>query len=1010
MKKALFSILWVLAFVFSHTASAIPADPTPITIKQPNGKALTLMLQGDEHFHWATTLDGYTLVRDSRLTWVYAMPDAVGNLVPSGVTANNVEERTDEDRAFLKTISPFLSFPASQIASRDPYRFSTLHEPAFKSYPANGTVKLLVILVDFTDVPFSYGKQNFQDLVAQDGYSFNGATGSVKDYYRDNSGGQFIMDIDVVGPVHLSRNMAYYGAPSGMHNDARVNELLREAIRLVDDSVDFSLYDNNHDGIVDAFHVIYAGTPESSTQNPDEIWPHRFYVYNAHCNDNVGFRDYSISSEKQTATRMVGIGTICHEFGHVLGLPDWYDTDYRGSGGISVEVGQWSLMSAGPYLNNGNTPPYLSAVERELLGWHRHTYLSTPSENNILYPIQDSNRSFAALIKQDSSEFFAMEYRIKAGWDRFLPGHGMLIYHVDKSVNNWYHDWKNNGSGDNSLNANPSNRGYYIEIANNQQTNVDQPGAAFGVSRGTIPATRHFTPYTTPGARSKAGQTVNTPITNIQEHVSNHTLTFNFQSSHPEVITLPINPGNSFSPTLGCNYLLAHRTSGITSGILYTSSGIDSLTFASASMATGITLLESGSATLRNLTPGTTYNYRAYVIGNQQDTSYGEVLQFTTGSGLGQVVTNAADQITKTTMRLHGRKTGQGTGSIYRMGFCLIEGESVTPTLTNSRILLTSDTLSAAFSADADNLTEGTLYSYRAFIENSYGVNYGVVKTVHTDYTPILHNNIVGEPVRTYCLPDIPDSLIAEQATGGVGEIHYRWVEIHTYGQSTTAPGISNQQNYQPPATAGSRQYSRIAYCNDVVTHKSVPVTINMGQSVAGTAAYTGQDTIEANEYVYKLTITGQQGSVVRWERNINNRGWEEVENTANKVTAYDKQTAINGVYRYRCVIRHFECEEVFSNEVSVVVKNGVGMEDLSQETSRFTFHPNPSDGMVNLITDTDQPYTVSVTTLDGKQVFEKAFHAAKTQVLDLSALSAGAYIIHFTTDKHTSSQPLVIQ
>lgn len=1016
MKKTIFFILSVITLGMLQTMHAVPADPGPITIKQPNGKTLTLVQKGDEYFHWAITLDGYTLVRDETQTWVYAMPDANGNLVSSGVIACNVEERSQEDRTFLKTISPGLFFSAEQIKNERQHPASDFMKSDLgnhhKAYPTVGTVKLLVILVEFPDIRFTYPKQNFQNLVSQENYSFNGATGSVKDYYYENSNGRFNMDIDVVGPVCLSHMLSYYGGYSNDRNDGRVGDLVREAIRLVDDSVDFSQYDNDNDGIVDAIHIFFAGTPESSTGRINEIWPHRSNVYQARCNDNVGFRVYSISSERQVGYRMVGIGTICHELGHVLGLPDWYDTDYTGSGGTSVEVGKWSLMSGGPYLNNGNTPPYMSAVEREMVGWHQHTFLDSTSENNILYPIQDSNLSFATALDNDTNELYVMEYRKTRGWDTYLPNSGMYVYYVDRSVNDWYNSWKYSELGDNRVNTDPTDRGYYLVIPDNV-TDVDRLRTPFGMYSDFPPQNSHpnFTQYTTPSTKNKAGAFVNIPITNIKEYPQGDSLRFDFKSSCPAVQTgqPDITSSGQVSTKPDINYSIVHEGDSIvSSGILYSRDGISEILLSNAAFVEGSLNGRQGSVKITDMNPGTNYYYRAYAIG-LGDTAYGEVKMLTTSTGLGAVSTQPADQITKNSMRLHAKMTDKGEGSFVRMGICLVEGDD--PGVDTSHcIYSTTDSTLTDFSYDATGLNEGVLYSYRAFIENSFGVSYGSPLNTNTDYTPIANNNIIGETVRNYCHPATPELITAEEATGGVGEIHYRWVEIPVNRYPVTAPGIADGKDYQSQSTVGSHKYARIAYCNDIITNTSRPVTINIGESIGGTATYTGNDTVKTGDYIFKLIVTDFQGSVVRWERNVNNQGWEELPNSTNKVTTFDEQTSVEGIYRYRCVVRHFECNEVMSDEVSVVVKNDVGLEEISSNTPQFTLYPNPTKGEVTLDMNIPLPCTVSVTTLDGKKVLEKEFGELNGTLLDLSSLKPGSYIVNVKTERHSISQPLMIQ
>src|SRR5574344_1812959 len=265
----IFKTVTLMAMLFISVASfAIPANPTPVTIKQANGKTLTFILQGDEYVNWAKTTDGYTILKNNEGMYVYATKDSRDNLIPSSYIAANTNERSSEDIAFLSTTRTDLRYSSNQVSSMKNawiQKNGTIHT----KYTTTGTVKLLVILVSFSDLPFTYTNQNFQDLVKQHNYN---NYGSVKDFYLQNSDSIFTMDIDVVGPFTLPNTMAYYGGNSSSMGS---QYFVRDAINAADASVNFADYDNDGDGYVDAIHIIFAGTPESSTGNANEIWPHR---------------------------------------------------------------------------------------------------------------------------------------------------------------------------------------------------------------------------------------------------------------------------------------------------------------------------------------------------------------------------------------------------------------------------------------------------------------------------------------------------------------------------------------------------------------------------------------------------------------------------------------------------------------------------------------------------------------------------------------------------------------
>ncbi|MBP6429604.1 MAG: hypothetical protein KA273_04320, partial [Bacteroidales bacterium] len=242
-----FSILMLL-LVFSIKLLAVPANPTPITVKQPNGKSLTLTIKGDEKVNWSSTLDRYTLLRNNENVLVYAQLSEAGDLVPSRYIASNPEERSQDERAFLSTISQDLRYSSKQIKEKlSSFETGNIDYKAVTS----GTSKLLLILVEFSDKPFTYTQSDFNNLCNQVGYNANGATGSVKDYYRDNSNGALNMEIDVVGPITLPNTSSYYA-----HN--QMASLVSSALAGVDPTVDFSQYLNG-ESKVSNIHFVFAG-------------------------------------------------------------------------------------------------------------------------------------------------------------------------------------------------------------------------------------------------------------------------------------------------------------------------------------------------------------------------------------------------------------------------------------------------------------------------------------------------------------------------------------------------------------------------------------------------------------------------------------------------------------------------------------------------------------------------------------------------------------------------------
>lgn len=293
----------------------------------------------------------------------------------------------------------------------------------------NGTRHIPTILVQFSDVKFTVSNpaQSFNDLLNKKGYSDNDATGSAQDYWVENSGGKFTPIFDVYGPVTLEKASTYYGA--GSTSQEKTDECLLEAARLLDSSVDFSQYDYNNDGYIDPVVVIFAGHGQDAKVGggQDKIKPHQGSVSSSAGNrvfDNKTMFIYCISPELSTtstdASRMAGIGIICHEFGHTLGLSDYY------------KFQSFALMAYGCDNNYEATPPYLTVVERDQLRWLSWKDIPVLKEGQTTISSVKDGTAFRSNTNQ-YGEFFIYEYRSGLGWDAAIPS-GLLVYHIDRSV------------------------------------------------------------------------------------------------------------------------------------------------------------------------------------------------------------------------------------------------------------------------------------------------------------------------------------------------------------------------------------------------------------------------------------------------------------------------------------------------------------------------------------------------------------------------------------------------
>ncbi len=478
MKKNLF-LLFVIALQ-CITAMAIPADPTPVKVTQPDGSQLTIVLHGDEFFHFTTTTDGYSVVKNAAGYYTYARLDG-GRLVAGDRIARDLPQRSAADRAALAAVPKGLT---DQSASQSGQRRMASRNSAMRRVGADGMMDYdnfrgLIILINYTDKKFSMSNaSNFYDDMVNThdytGYTLHNRrvnmTGSVRDYFYDNSNHIFDPSFDVVGPVEVNMSCT---SPQGT---AAGDALFNAALAAADSLVNYADYDIDGDGYVDMVFFLVAGfSANYGGNNENYLWPHMYYLYRTPPRDGVGFGLYACSTEiagwEGYYSDVNGIGTFCHEFGHVLGLPDLYDTDYSGSGGESLNPGNWSIMAGGSGNNFGRNPVGYSLYERYALGFTTPTLIDTAGVLTI-QPLDESNEGFR-LNTDNPNEFFLVENRQAGKWDRFLPGHGMLVARVDSTNESiwWY----------NEVNCNPNHMYYELLRAkyNGQDSDTDPfPGKA----------------------------------------------------------------------------------------------------------------------------------------------------------------------------------------------------------------------------------------------------------------------------------------------------------------------------------------------------------------------------------------------------------------------------------------------------------------------------------------------------------------------------------------------------
>lgn len=450
MKKVLTSLVATLFFV--HLLYACPASQEPFVYTQPDGTKLTLRCVGDEYGSWCETLKQDIVVRNNSGYFEYATIRN-NNIEASGVrvTTNSsgvvlAAPRTLASRASManlmanqrdEVIAKIDSMNQAEEANVSKGTTTTAKRAAKKKTPLSlGHPKVLCILVDFDDQHFRRKRDDFKNMWNQEGYKFHegGAYGSVKDFYRENSYGQMDVTATIVGPIRASmksRNYRLTDSKKDLIGYIRVHMLVQEAINAAKDSVDFKQFDSDGDGNVDAVHVVFAGYDSSEDPIVGLIWPHQGVALSTQKGGGRTWK-YIITSELagNSGTKLASMRTICHEFGHVLGAPDFYDTDYEKSGGKYPGTGYYDVMESGGHHHN----PYTKAF---IYGWISPTKLVTqniikPLPNKV-YTLRPRNKFDDVYLLVAGEELFLLENNAGQGFDSGCY-EGLLVYHIHKDI------------------------------------------------------------------------------------------------------------------------------------------------------------------------------------------------------------------------------------------------------------------------------------------------------------------------------------------------------------------------------------------------------------------------------------------------------------------------------------------------------------------------------------------------------------------------------------------------
>lgn len=498
------SLMFTLATLLTW---GVPARQQPFTVTNSDGTTLTLMLYGDECGHFYATPDGIPAVSDSKGDW---------HLAP---------QLADSLRHAWSRRSAQLNRQRRTRAASQEWQNSL-----------QGKRKGIVLLVNFKDKKMKSHHTNarFREMFNKTGYDGDGCTGSVHDYFYDQSYGAFDLTFDVFGPIELSMPADYYGANDQNGDDKHIAPLVDEACRKADrmNQINWGDYDWNGDGAVDQVFIVHAGNGEHSGADPNTIWAHESSLsFLKLFGDGDGaislgghaIDTYAISCELRGAspgsTALDGIGTACHEFSHCLGLPDFYDVDYGGGFGMS----NWDVMAAGNtngLSGWGESPAGFTAWERAYVGWLNLTELNAPATIENLPSIDEKPVAYVLRSPVNPDEFFILENRQSNRWFRYVGihtnAHGLLITHVDFDQQEW---------DSNNVNTDPKHqRMCIVPAAGVYGTLRNSGGTKMYITSGDqfrsqlFPGSHSITAFT-PQSHASCGGTLFTPAADGTSHL-----------------------------------------------------------------------------------------------------------------------------------------------------------------------------------------------------------------------------------------------------------------------------------------------------------------------------------------------------------------------------------------------------------------------------------------------------------------------------------------------------------
>ena len=549
-KKITFGLFACFLFLLGHDIFAVPAVPWPVEKTQPDGSKITVYIRGDEKIHWMESIDGYTLMYNTEKYIVYAERDAGRNMIPSN---RKLTETSTPPGGIMKG----LSYSQEQIRAMQQLWEVTGNIPPQRVGATTGSRKALCVLMGFKDKPFAKSKGELETLFNQLGLypADNSSKGSVRDFFRENSYGQLDLTVTLAGPYTADNNLSYYAPETRWQTFA-----LEAAQKAYNAGINFNDFADN--GVLETFHILFAGYGDENINNGQQIWSHKWGFPTVNLG-GVSLSVYSCSPELRgsSGNNTTYIGVICHELTHVFGSPDYYDTDYSGSGGNFAGSGNWDLMANGSWNDNGRQPAHINMFQKILYNWVTPVELTSQTVVTGMPPSAQTATSFTetpvpyppgppvaySIQANSNGEMYVLENRQRIGFDSSTPGTGLLIWHVHQGA-----------LTGNANNAGHPQQMYPVAASSTFQIptgtvasygSVNSSGTPFPGSSGK----QAFSANTTPAMFTWTGlQTVAKPITEITE-AANRTVSFKFMDGPSDPVVNLQSSENAGNVTLTWN-------------------------------------------------------------------------------------------------------------------------------------------------------------------------------------------------------------------------------------------------------------------------------------------------------------------------------------------------------------------------------------------------------------------------------------------------------------------------